>query len=456
MPAGLHFDDTIAALASAAGHGARGIIRVSGVRTRAAVEAIFAPRDRGSLMFAQTGAWRYPGELRIISLRVPLPANVYFWPNHRSYTGQPLAELHTISSPPVLEAVLSDLFAVGARPAEPGEFTLRAFLAGRIDLTQAEAVLGVIDAQTDLELRAALDQLSGGLSSSIVRLRGDLLDLLADLEAGLDFADEAIEFVSHRALVGRLGLARDGIGSLLERAAGRMRPAPRSRVVLAGLPNAGKSTLFNRLVGSNAAIVSDVAGTTRDYLAAEVNFEGLAATLIDTAGHDETAKGISHEAQKQSRRQTDEADLVLWCRAADQPAESLQHARLPDANERILPVTTKCDLVQAAGADHHTQPVSAHSGAGLKELASAIAARLSRPAAGARQLVGTTAARCRDSLIEAQAALDRALAIARHERDQELLAIEVRQALDELGKIAGAVYTDDILDRIFSRFCIGK
>jgi tRNA modification GTPase len=456
MPANLNFDDTIAALASAPGRGGRGIIRVSGVRARPVLEILFTALEPGAAKLPKTIAWCYPGELRITGLRFPLTAEIYFWPNRRSYTGQPLAELHTISSPPVLEAVLSDLFALGARPAEPGEFTLRAFLAGRIDLTQAEAVLGVIDAQTDLELHAALEQLAGGLSSSIVRLRGDLLDLLADLEAGLDFADEAIEFVSHRALVGRLGLARDAIGSLLERAAGRMRPAPRPRVVLAGQPNAGKSTLFNRLVGLKAALVSDIAGTTRDYLAAEVTFEGLAATLIDTAGHEETSKGISHEAQKQSRRQTDEADLVLWCRAADEPAENLRDPCLPDARDRILTVTTKCDLVRAPGANHQTQPVSAHSGAGLTELASAIAARLSRPAAGARQLVGTTAARCRDSLIEAQAAVDRALAIARHERDQELLAIEVRQALDELGKIAGAVYTDDILDRIFSRFCIGK
>jgi tRNA modification GTPase len=456
MRASLNFDDTIAALASAAGHGARGIIRVSGVRTRAVLETLFSPRETGAAALARTIAWRYPGELRISGLRLALAADVYFWPNRRSYTGQPLAELHVISSPPILEAVLSDLFAEGVRPAEPGEFTLRAFLAGRIDLTQAEAVLGVIDAQTDLELQSALEQLAGGLSSSIVRLRGELLDLLADLEAGLDFADEAIEFVSHGALVGRLGLAREGIGSLLEQAAARMRESPKSRVVLAGPPNAGKSTLFNRLVGANAALVSDVAGTTRDYLAADVAFDGLAVTLIDTAGHEENSDGIGHEAQEHRRRQTSQADLVIWCRAADQPAEEPRDACLPAARERVLAVTTKCDLVRAPAGSDRGQPVSAHSGEGLRELALAIASRLSRPAAGARQLVGTTAARSRDCLVEAHSALERALAIARHEKDQELLAIEVRNALDELGKIAGSVYTDDILDRIFSRFCIGK
>jgi tRNA modification GTPase len=456
MPASVQLDDTIAALASAPGHAARGIIRVSGVRARSVIEALFTPLEPGSTTFPCPIAWRYPGKLTVRGLRRPLAADLYFWPNRRSYTGQPLAELHTISSPPMLEAVLGDLFAKGARPAEPGEFTLRAFLAGRIDLTQAEAVLGVIDAGSDLELRTALEQLAGGLSSAIVRLRGDLLDLLADLEAGLDFADEAIEFVSHGALVGRLGLARDGVDSLLEQAAARARPAPRSRVVLAGPPNAGKSTLFNRLLGSRAALVSEVAGTTRDYLEAEITFEGLAATLIDTAGLDGTAGGIGLEAQTQRRRQTETADLVIWCQPADQTITQPPDGCLPAADNRVLRVLTKCDLADRSTRGRQAPAVCALSGEGVLELAVAIAARLSQPAAGARQLVGTTAARSRDSLVEAQAALDRALGIARHEKDQELLAIEVRTALDELGKIAGAVYTDDILDRIFSRFCIGK
>ena len=456
MSASFQLDDTIAALASAPGHAARGIIRISGVRTKSVLEALFTPHDPGAAGFPRASAWCYPGALHVTELSRPLAMDVYFWPNRKSYTGQPLAELHVISSPPLLEAVLSAVFAQGVRPAEPGEFTLRAFLAGRIDLTQAEAVLGVIDAQTDAELRTALEQLAGGLSSSIVRLRGDLLDLLADLEAGLDFADEAIEFVSHGALVGRLGLARDSVGSLLEQAGNRMRPAPRARVVLAGPPNAGKSTLFNRLLGSRAALVSEVAGTTRDYLEAEIVLQGVAVTLIDTAGLEGTATGIGREAQTHRRRQTDVADLVIWCDPVDQAPLEPPVDSVPAASDRVLRVVTKGDLADSAAASQDLPAVSALTGAGLPQLVSTIASRLSRPASGARQLVGTTAARSRESLIEARAALDRALAIARHEEDQELLAIEVRAALHELGKIAGAVYTDDLLDRIFSRFCIGK
>jgi tRNA modification GTPase len=453
MPLALHPDDTIAALASPPGHAAHGIVRVSGPETPAVVESLFTPLGDRHAELPRPVPWCYAGTLRVGGLTRPLPVDLYLWPNRRSYTGQPLAELHTISSPPLLEAVLSELFAHGVRPAQPGEFTLRAFLAGRIDLMQAEAVLGVIDADTERELQTALDQLSGGLSSQIVRLRGDLLDLLADLEAGLDFADEALEFVSHATLIGRLGLARETVSDLLARADMRMRPAARFCVVLAGRPNAGKSTLFNALAGSRTALVSDIAGTTRDYLTAEITLDGVALSLVDTAGHEAVAGGIDQEAQKRRQEQIDGADLVVWCQPADQPVDRPPFEFHPGLRERVLPVVTKCDLAAAASS---TLAVSAQRGVGLGELRAAIAARLSRSAPGARQLLGTTAARSRDSLLKAQTALDLALGIARSEADQELLAIEVREALEELGKIAGAVYTDDILDRIFSKFCIGK
>ncbi|HLJ10516.1 MAG TPA: tRNA modification GTPase [Planctomycetaceae bacterium] len=456
----MHPDDTIAALASAPGHAARGIIRISGPATVSVLESFFTPSGRTTEEISRPStartAWCYPGALQIDGLGRPLAVDLHLWPNRRSFTGQPLAELHVVSSPPILEAVLSDVFARGVRPAEPGEFTLRAFLAGRIDLAQAEAVLGVIDAGDDRELQTALDQLAGGLSSQIARLRGDLLDLLADLEAGLDFADEAIEFVSHAALVGRLGLARDDVAELFDRAGKRMRPSARPRVVLAGPPNAGKSTLFNVLAETSAALVSEAAGTTRDYLSADVTLGGMSLSLVDTAGSEQEAEGIGREAQKLGRKQIDEADLVVWCEPADESFASSSGDQGPASGERILPVATKSDLRDAGDNEGSRLAVSARSGEGLLELVSAIVDRLTRPAAGARQLLGTTAARSYDSLRGAQAALERALAIAQSESQHDLVALEVREALDELGKIAGLVYTDDILDRIFSRFCIGK
>jgi tRNA modification GTPase len=396
------------------------------------------------------------GTLQIAGLCRPVPVDLYLWRGRRSYTGQPLAELHTIGSPPIVEAILAELYTRGVRPAQPGEFTLRAFLAGRLDLTQAEAVLGVIDARDERELKSALDQLAGGLSSRLVQLRGDLLDLLADLEAGLDFADEAIEFVSHVTLIGRLGLARDAIDELLTQAAQRMRSTSRPRVVLAGAPNAGKSTLFNRLASAPAALVSDVAGTTRDYLVREATLDGIAVELVDTAGHELAANGISQAAQEGRREQLESADLVILCRAADQPAEA-HPGDGSSSPDKLISVVTKADL---AGSDQTGVPgqiaVSAHSGAGITALIAAIANQLSNGVRREGGLLGVTAARSHDSLHGAREALDRAVGLARRESDQELLAIEIREALDELGKIAGDVYTDDILDRIFSRFCIGK
>jgi len=459
MAINLHPDDTIAAIASAPGPGLRGIVRVSGRETRAVLDGMFTPAADEDRSNPAATAWCHAGTLRITGIDQPVPVDLYLWPNRRSYTGQPLAELHVIGSPPILEAILAELFSRGVRPAQPGEFTLRAFLAGRIDLTQAEAVLGVIDAQSDGELRTALDQLAGGLSSQIVRLRGDLLDLLADLEAGLDFADEAIEFVSHVSLIGRLGLARDMVVELFERARQRTRSSPRPRVVLAGPPNAGKSTLFNILVGgTRRALVSETAGTTRDYLSAEATLDGLLVELIDTAGISPAADGIEHEAQKRQGEQIERADLVLWCQAADQHAVPLAVSRENEnaAPQRLLAIRTKSDVTVGTDSNAALLSVSAHSGAGLPDLISTIVARLSSSERGERQLLGTTAARSFDALQKAILSLDRALAIARKESDQELLAIEVRETLDELGSIAGEVYTDDILDRIFSRFCIGK
>ncbi|MCA9067602.1 MAG: hypothetical protein KDA84_01680, partial [Planctomycetaceae bacterium] len=188
----LELDDTIAALASAPGAAARGILRISGPEVRSVLARVINP------VLAENGSRlpkRFAGEMRLGGDGSALPVHVMFWPTNRSYTGQPLGEIHTIGSPPLLEQALSVLFQTGVRPARPGEFTLRAFLAGRLDLMQAEAVLGVIDAHDHQELETALQQLGGGISGRIAEVRSDLLDLLSDLEAGLDFVEEDIEFV---------------------------------------------------------------------------------------------------------------------------------------------------------------------------------------------------------------------------------------------------------------------
>ena len=447
IPFAARLDETIAALASAGGPAGRGIIRISGP----AAPAIAAELCRVAEL-SNRRPTRTETALHVPALTHPLPADLYLWPTGRSFTGQPLAELHTIGAPPLLEAVLAELFARGVRPAQPGEFTLRAFLAGRIDLTQAEAVLGVIDASSEAELQTALDQMAGGLSTRILQLRGELLDLLADLEAGLDFSEEDIQFVSQMSLLGRLGLVRDSVDDFLGRAEHRMRTTHKPRVVLAGPPNAGKSTLFNLLALADRALVSPEAGTTRDYLIASVDLGGLPIDLVDTAGRDSASAGLELQAQELGSSQIDRADLVIWCRGAD------QNDQPPPAGleaDQFLRVVTKGDLAQGEISSDETL-VSAHTKSGISELSRVIAARLGVFDTAELRFVGSTAARCRDSLDRARRALDRAVSIARKEVDQELLAIEIRESLEELGTIAGVVYTDDLLDRIFSKFCIGK
>jgi tRNA modification GTPase len=318
----LKLDDTITALASAPGVSGRGIVRVSGGDVRRVLEQHFTPRD-GERWTKATRAERHVGEWRL-AVDVPwddapfqnglrLPVEVGLWPTKRSYTGQPLAELHLIGSPPLLEAVLTQLCRSGCRAARPGEFTLRAFLAGRLDLLQAEAVLGVIDAADHVELEQALQQLAGGISQRMGTLRADLLDLLADLEAGLDFVDEDIEFVSREQLLSRVAAAQRTIAELCDQASRRLQSSARPRVVLAGLPNAGKSTLLNALTGQSAALVSEVSGTTRDYLCVPLDRDGLHVDLIDTAGWDSKTSGIDAVAQQRRHEQWQHADLIVWC-----------------------------------------------------------------------------------------------------------------------------------------------
>lgn len=453
-------DDTIAALASAPGAAARGIIRLSGPSVGHVLRDLL--RVDAPLLDPRVAS-RFATTMNLDGLASPLLLSVHFWPTVRSYTGQPTAELHAIGSPVLLEHVLFALQRIGVRAARRGEFTLRAFLSGKIDLAQAEAVLGIIDAPDHAELESALSQLSGGLSGPVVQLRTDLVELLADLEAGLDFVDEDIEFVSRTDVIGRLNTALKTLTELQEACEDRHRSQTRYRVVLAGLPNAGKSTLFNAIVGNEAAIVSPQSGTTRDYLSREIEWNGLAIELIDTAGQEENVPGsIDDAAQTKMREACDGADLVIWCTssvqthevaAADQQGRSQVH----QSGGRVLRVLTKCDLTSGSTSMQSADvAVSAATQAGLAELSDAVRTSLGTASASNRHLIGSTAARCRESLAASAESIGVALRAAEYGEGDEFLALEIREALNHLAMILGETYTDDILDRVFSKFCIGK
>ncbi|MBN2021727.1 MAG: 50S ribosome-binding GTPase [Pirellulales bacterium] len=518
-----HYDplDTIVAVASPPGGAARGIVRLSGPEVVACVgrvfcregagkgdSPIFANAKIGTVPGAKIGA--VPGDALNLPVRPTvlagsvrlgeeaggreMPCELYLWPDGRGYTGQSVAELHAIGSPPLLDALVLACCRAGARPARPGEFTLRAFLSGRLDLTQAEAVLGVIDAADDAQLDAALAQLAGGLARPLARLREELADLLADLEAGLDFPDEDLPFVDRQQLRDRLAAARDAARALADQLAGRRRAGPAVQVVLVGWANTGKSSLFNALVGSRGALVSPRPGTTRDYLQAELDLDGAACVLVDAAGvqpvdgaDDLDLQVALHEAAATARARADIEVLCLdggrepneWERAelAMNPAHNVVQpvvglsataglsssdfgtagqassgapggSRLP---HRIV-VQTKADL--GPGNVPGAIRTSSATGEGL----AALRARLREMAieVGRGDAVAATAARCGRSIHEAVEALDRAVALADHAGGEELLATEIRLALDHLGELSGAVHTDDVLDRVFARFCVGK
>jgi tRNA modification GTPase len=465
-------DDIIVAVASPPGPGVRGIVRASGPGVQSLLRESFRC-DTGISWTEIRRATRFDGGLAVNGLSTELPCNLWFWPNHRSYSGQPTIEIHTISSPPILDAVVQNLVCRGARIARPGEFTLRAFMAGKIDLVQAEAVLGVIDADSTDRLQQALTQLSGGVSSRIRDLRESLLIDLADLEAGLDFVDEDIDFVQRSAMLARLEHGLAWIRELRQHADERSQTTGRKRVVLAGPPNAGKSTLFNALVGNDAAVVSPIAGTTRDWLSAIWDLGGLTVDLIDTAGVEDVEDDISAAAQAGSAARGREADLILWCTPANQ-AVPTPPAASTDENA-ILHIMTKCELATpgATGGsrvsverdeDARLQreqssellPVSALTGQGLDSLRAAVRQRLESGDRQRGELLSSTLARCQASLAAAEDALQYARDLASASDGDELISLELRRGLDALGEIAGVIYTDDLLDRIFSRFCIGK
>jgi len=448
-------DDTIAGIASAHGGAIRGIIRISGPDVVSCLERCFQP-DRDKSLRDIKRAWAVPGSLILERAIGKLPGCLYLWPTNRSFTRQAAAEFHTIGSPPLLEAALRTLCADGARLAAPGEFTLRAFLSGRLDLTQAEAVLGVIDARDGAELNLALEQLAGGLALPLGRLRDQLLELLAHLEAGLDFVEEEIEFIQTQDLLDQLNAAALRVSEVAAQLSTRSRHDERVRVVLVGRANVGKSSLFNALVQQSAALVSSTAGTTRDYLTANVPWSQ--AQLIDTAGVDSVVNEdtAASAAQRMSASQHQQAHLSILCLDASQLLNDWEQANIDARDEHCLVAVTKWDLARDRTIPSDAVLTSSKTGLGLPELRRRISNAIEALGPAWSGAVPNTAVRCHSSLRLAADCLQRAVQLVERQGGEELVAMEVRAALDELGQVVGAVYTDDLLDRIFSRFCIGK
>lgn len=433
--------DTIFALATPPGRGAIAVIRLSGPAVAPTLTALGATRLKPRM--ASVRDLIHDGDHidQALVLRFIAP---------NSYTGEDSAELHLHGGRAVIEAASRALIALGVRPAEPGEFTRRAFQNGRMDLAQAEAVADLIDAETTAQAKQALGQLDGKLSETYAGFRRDLLHALALVEAEIDFPDEDVP----DNLARTAGPVLDGLADDLRRAVDTGRRGERVRdgyrIVLIGETNAGKSSLFNALVAREAAIVTPIAGTTRDVLDADLVIGGYAVTLSDTAGLRDSDDPIEAEGVRRARLRAEQADLRLWVRAPGDPdGVAAAYVRPGD-----LVVANKADLgAVVADEGFEVLSVSARSGEGLSALHDWIAARLARDLSGADFPV-ITRERHRLRLTDALAAVEAArsaLAVA-----PEMAGDDLRRGAEALARVTGAIGVEDILGQVFSTFCIGK
>lgn len=434
--------DTIAAISTPPGEGAIAVIRLSGPEALPILREVF--RGSGALVprRATCGEIVSGGQTldQVLVTTFSAPA---------SYTGEDMAEIGCHGGILLAASLLELVLRHGARAAEPGEFTQRAFLNGKLDLSRAEAVMDLIAARTPLALRAAAEQLQGRIGEEAEAIRASVLEIVAHLEAFIDFPEEGIDPASGEALLKKLGDAAARIDALLATAAGGRILREGVRVAIVGRPNAGKSSLLNRLLGLERAIVSPVPGTTRDTIEESACLKGILFRLTDTAGLRETEDPVEREGVDRARRVLEGADLVLHVFDASEPFQE------PGLRPRELLVANKSDLPQAAHPAS-ALPVSCRTGAGLEALVEAMVRETCGEHLTAGGSLAAVNARHQALLSTARSALSAAADLLRDNAPPELPAIELRAALEAVGCITGAADTEEILGEIFGSFCIGK
>jgi len=494
-----HVSDTIAAVSTPAGAAPRGIVRLSGPRAIDVVGGLVRwdwpvsirrppetkdnlpvpgpPPGSGARRLSRAGNYvSVQCALGLSSCPVAVPVELYVMKAPTSYTREDIVEIHTFGSPPLLEEVLEAVLSREVRLADPGEFTRRAFLNGRIDLAQAEAVLAVIRSTTDAELHAATRQLGGAFSDRMAAVRDRILDLCVRIEAAIDFSDQDIEIIPARDASREIAHTRSEVADILHSSASSRAREEAVAAVLYGPANAGKSSLFNAILRKATAIVSPVPGTTRDSLQAAVEMDGVRFRLVDTAGarspaHASDAQPVEARAQERTRHEVARAEMVLLVLDASQALGRAEQEMLRSLTPRVsIVLLNKNDLAPrtrpedvarvcttAGGCDAPvTVSVSALAGQGLDAVCREMTEKVWRGDLDRSTPQFLLNVRQRESLRGSAAALARAADAADRDAGHEFIALDLREALDALGEVVGEVATDDILDRIFAEFCIGK
>lgn len=444
-------NDTIAAISTPAGEGAIALVRISGPEAIAVADKIFRGQEDPSAFTSHT---QHLGEIIDQAGRVvdQVMLSVHRAPS--SYTGEDVIEISchggTLVSAKVMEACLR----AGARAARPGEFTERAFLNGKMDLTQAEAVIDLIRAKTDLALRSATEQLEGRLGEQIKEIRDALVDLIAQINASIDFPEEGIEPDQGEKLLSRLDSVSGKIAALLATANEGRILREGVRVVIYGATNAGKSSLLNRLLGYERVIVSETHGTTRDTIEEMINLRGVPVRLLDTAGLRPSSSKLEQEGIARTEKSLRTADLLLHIVDRNAPAPPHFQERSRNGNELLI--LNKSDL-----AEHNDWKrcdalrISCATGEGLPKLADEILARISRGNLRPESAVAINV-RHRDCLRRAAEACDQARSGIQQGLAPEFFAVDLNDALAAVGEAIGATDVEKILDSVFSQFCIGK
>jgi tRNA modification GTPase len=444
----MNLKDTIAAISTPLGRGGLGVVRLSGSEARHIAEAILTI----------SSPWQ-PWHARLTTLldregRAIDQVVATYFAAPRSYTAEDVIEISCHGSPIVLRHALERAVATGARLAEPGEFTLRAYLNGRIDLPQAEAVRDLIDATTLYQARVAAQQAGGSLSRRIAPLKEQLLELIALLEAGIDFAEDDVSVAPTSEILRRIAPVEGGVTRLADSFQYGHLVRGGLTLAIVGRPNVGKSSLFNALLEQDRAIVTDVPGTTRDVVSESASLGGIPVKLYDTAGIRQGTELVETLGIERSYQAMADADLTLVVLDASQGITPQDEALIARAHRHLV-VFNKCDLL-AVGRASPSLPVSARTGQGVPELRDAILAAIAPAGAFEDETGFITSVRHEQLLRESAAFLDKAATAAEAAVPHEMLLLDLYAALRPIDAITGATTADDILNRIFSTFCIGK